>query len=139
MSKLVDPFDPFEPVAEELASSPKKSSATEANSFPAAMVPSRTLEELRLARARNTPGDVALVWQHVDGMIEELLYHRRQAMALDTTDPLAFVATVERPVEALFGVKYAVNLECVLCKGEIPDGHYACPWWKNHLYVKELP
>ena len=58
-------------------------------------------------------------------------------LALAETDPIAFVANPNPPLAALFGHKYPVNLECVLCKGEIPDGHTgSCPHWRAVLYKR---
>lgn len=59
-------------------------------------------------------------------------------LALAAADPLAFVARPNPPLAALWGHKYPVNLECVLCHGEIPDGHtHSCPHWRAVLYKKE--
>lgn len=56
--------------------------------------------------------------------------------ALAKTDPLAFIAVGAEGVGALHG-KYEANLECVLCKGEIPEGHDAnCPWWAAKRYLE---
>lgn len=58
--------------------------------------------------------------------------------ALAEADPLAFVARPNPPLNALWGQKYPVNLECVLCQGEIPDGHtHTCPWYRANRYVKK--
>lgn len=58
--------------------------------------------------------------------------------ALAASDPLAFVAYPDPPLAALWGHKYPVNLECVLCKGEIPDGHLpTCPHWRAVLFMKK--
>jgi hypothetical protein len=61
-------------------------------------------------------------------------------LALAAADPLAFVAAVPKKtgLGALMGQKFHAFLECVLCHGEIPDGHtHTCPWYRADRYKKK--
>src|SRR5258706_7262767 len=66
----------------------------------------------------------------------EFCWLKSIVLDLANSDSLAFIAVGAEGLKAINPKNtYPASLQCVLCKGEIPEGHYLeCPAWRAQQY-----